>query len=99
MDMLYEKIHNILTAMQIECTEAEVTDFANFALRKLWNQYEKECMDQRVVIENQVKELQIVIPNGTVGKEYETLFKIPTDLVDDFWLEGLENSGLTCTIA
>ncbi len=99
MDMLYEKIHNILTAMQIECTEAEVTDFANFALRKSWNQYEKECMDQRVVIENQVKELQIVIPNGTVGKEYETLFKIPTDLVDDFWLEGLENSGLTCTIA
>ena len=99
MDILNEKIYNVLAAMQIECTEAEVNDFASFVLRKLWGQYEKECMDQRIIIENQVKNLQIAIPNGTVGKEYETLFKIPSDLVDDFWLEGLEDSGLACTVA
>ena len=78
----------------VVCSDAEVEEFAEHLLRKLWNEYEQECMDQRVIIENQVKDLPIVIPNGTVGNAYEALFNFPEGLVESFWIEGAEKIGL-----
>ena len=86
-----------LKELAIECTEAESKDFAEWGLKRMWNDYIKDCMDKRVVIENRVKDLPIVIPNATVGKEYKTTFNLPSDLVDDAWIEGLEATGLSCT--
>ena len=74
----------------VVCSDAEVEEFAEHLLRKLWNEYEQECMDQRVIIENQVKDLPIVIPNGTVGKAYDALFNFAEGLVESVWLEGAE---------
>ncbi len=83
-----------LKSLDIDCTDAVFEDFANRILKKMWNEYDKEIMDERVIIENKVNELPISIPNGTVGKEYEIQFSIPMDLVDDYWLEGVEQTGL-----
>lgn len=87
-----------LSNLMIDCTDAEIEDFVTRTLKKLWNDYNQECMDERVVIENKVKELPIVIPNGTVGKEYKATFSIPSDLVIDYWLEGLDKTDLVYTI-
>ena len=91
---LKDRLHNLL----IECSDEEVEVFKTWMLRRMWDEYAKEYMDKRVVIENAVNDLPIKIPNGTVGKEYNTSFDIPNNLVKDFWIEGLENTGLKFTV-
>lgn len=92
------EIKNILDNLLIKCTDAEVEDFTTWTIKYLWNLYDKECMDLRILMENKVKELPIVIPNGTVGKEYNATFSIPSELVIDYWLDGLDKVGLTYEI-
>ena len=78
----------------IDCTDARIEDFSQWIVKKLWNEYDKEYMDRRVIIENQIKELPIVIPNGTVGKEYTSTIRLPENIVEEYWIEGLEAIGL-----
>lgn len=78
----------------IDCTDARIEDFSQWIVKKLWNEYDKEYMDRRIIIENQIKELPIVIPNGTVGKEYTSTIRLPEDIVEEYWIEGLEAIGL-----
>ena len=94
-----EDFKSKLTALSINCSDSVFKDFVNWALLKLWNEYDKETMDERIIIENKVNELSINIPNGTVGKEYNCSFVIPKELVEDFWIEGLDAIGLSYTIA
>ena len=86
-----DKLHNLL----IDCTDAEVEDFSSWIVKRMWNEYDKECMDLKVMRQNQVNDLPITIPNGTVGKEYCVSFSIPTDIVVQYWLEGIEQIGLS----
>lgn len=83
-----------LSNLMIECSDARFEDFTQWVVKKLWNEYDKEYMDKRVIIENQIKELPIVIPNGTVGKEYSATIRLPEDVVEDYWLDGLDEIGL-----
>ncbi len=83
-----------LSNLMIDCTDARIEDFSQWIVKKLWNEYDKEYMDRRVVIENQINELPIVIPNGTVGKEYTSTIRLPEDIVEEYWIEGLEAIGL-----
>lgn len=94
-----EKLLTLFEKLGIECSEPEMDDFAAKTMHRLWNEYVRECMDQMKIIENQVNELQITIPNGTVGKEYEIAFVIPKELVNDYWIDGLEVTGLKYIIA
>ena len=91
---LKDRLNNLL----IDCTDAEVEDFTTWTIKYLWNLYDKECMDLRILMENKVKELPIAIPNGTAGKEYNAKFSIPSELVIDYWLDGLDKVGLTYEI-
>lgn len=94
-----DEIQRLFEKLGIECSEPEMDDFVAKTMHRLWNEYKKDCMDQMRIIENQVNELQITIPNGTVGKEYEITFVISKELVNDYWIDGLETTGLKYTIA
>lgn len=83
-----------LSNLMIECSDARFEDFTQWIVKKLWNEYDKDCMDKRVIIENQIKELPIVIPNGTVGKDYSATIRLPEDIIEDYWLDGLDDIGL-----
>ncbi len=83
-----------LSNLMIEFSDARFEDFTQWMVKKLWNEYDKEYMDKRLIIENRIKELPIVIPNGTVGKEYSTTIRLPEDIIEDYWLDGLEACGL-----
>ena len=83
-----------LSNLMIECSDARFEDFTQWIVKKLQNEYDKDCMDKRVIIENQIKELPIVIPNGTVGKEYSATIRLPEDVIEDYWLDGLDDIGL-----
>ena len=83
-----------LSNLMVECSDARFEDFTQWIVKKLWNEYDKEYMDKRVIIENRIKELPIVIPNGTVGKNYSATIRLPEDIIEDYWLDGLDNIGL-----
>ena len=87
---LKDRLSNLL----IDCTDVRLEDFSNWIVNKLWKEYDKEYMDKRLMIENQIKELPIVIPNGTVGKEYSATIRLPEDVIEDYWLDGLDGIGL-----
>jgi serine/threonine protein phosphatase PrpC len=83
-----------LSNLMIECSDVRFEDFNQWIVKKLWSEYDKEYMDKRLIIENKIKELPIVIPNGTVGKEYKATIRLPEDIIEDYWLDGLDKIGL-----
>ena len=87
-----------MKVLQINCTDAEFEDFISRTINKLWNEYENDCMDERIIIKNKIESLSISIPNGTVGKAYQATFAIPRDLVEDYWIEGVGEAGLSYEI-
>lgn len=87
-----------LKSLNINYSEAEYEDFILRSLKRLWNEYTKECMDESIIFKNKVEALPITIPNGTVGKDYKSSFLFPGELVDDYWIEGLNETGLNYSI-
>lgn len=72
--------------------------FLDWAVGTLWKTFKEERMNQRLVIENQIRHLGLRFPNGTVKKGYKTEFHLPVELISDIWLEGAEEAGLELKI-
>lgn len=68
--------------------------FLNWTISQLWNKFKEERMNQRLIIENEIKSLGLRFPNGTVKKEYSTCFELPTDIISNVELVGAEELGL-----
>lgn len=73
--------------------------FLNRTISRLWSNYKEERMNQRLMIENEIKALGIRLPNGTVKKEYAASFKLPAEKISGVTLDGAGELGLgfTCT--
>jgi hypothetical protein len=92
------KINELFEKHGIVASDAQTEDFEKWLVKTMWSNYNDEKMNLRIVIENKIKSLGLRFSNGTVGKEFSAQLSIPNDLIDDAWIEGLENLGLTCTI-
>lgn len=77
--------------------ESEKGAFVNWAVRSLWNQFVSERMNERIVIENEIKALGIRFPNGTVKKDYNVWFELPVEKISGVILEGTDDLGLKLT--
>ena len=77
---------------------AEKERFLGWAIKSLINTYKEERMNQRILIENEVKQLGLRFPNGTVKQDYSHSFPLPTDKIYDIQLEGAEKVGLTFAV-
>lgn len=51
-------------------------------------------MNKRLIIENEIKNIGIRLPNGTVNKKYLTSFNLPAAKISGVALEGAERLGL-----
>lgn len=51
-------------------------------------------MNQRLIIENEIRSLGLRFPNGTIGKAYSCEFQLPLDKISDVVIEGVEDLGL-----
>ena len=51
-------------------------------------------MNQRILIENDIRRLGIRLPNGTVGKEYSASFRLPAESISGVALDGADELGL-----
>lgn len=73
-----------------------MSDFINWMVRDAWNRYQKYVMEQRTIIDNEIKALSLKISNATKGKEYcSENIQLPSDKVTDVVsIEGLDEIGL-----
>lgn len=55
-------------------------------------------MNQRIMIENEIRQLGLRFPNGTVKKDYAVSFELPTDKISDIELIGAEELGLVLAV-
>lgn len=55
-------------------------------------------MNQRIMIENEIRQLGLRFPNGTVKKDYSVSFELPTDKISDIELIGAEELGLVLAV-
>lgn len=85
---------SVLEQTGVCCTRDEWNQFKDFVLRRLWNDYNNDYMDKRIIAQNQLNELLISIPNGTVGREYKVAFSVPKEVVEVITLDGLGGTGL-----
>lgn len=76
-------------------SSADKESFLNWAISSLWNTFKEERMNQRIMIENEIRQLGLRFPNGTVKKEYSYSFRLPTDKIDVIELSGIDELGLT----
>lgn len=84
----------ILEKIGVKATDEEYEDFENRLIKKLWGEYNAECMEQATIIKNKIDASDITFPNGTVNKEYKITVNISKEDVDDYWFEGLGAIGL-----
>ncbi len=68
--------------------------FMNWTIGRSWNAYKKNRMNQRLIIENEIKKQGIRFPNGTVQKQYQTRFNLPVDKISNVEIVGVEELGL-----
>ena len=79
--------------------EADKEQFINWAVGYLWNSFKEERMNQRIVIENEIRQLGLRFPNGTVKKDYHIEFLLPADKISDVELVGADEIGLSFTMS
>lgn len=79
-------------------SSADKESFVNWAISSLWSKFKEERMNQRIMIENEVRQLGLRFPNGTVKKEYTVLFELPVDKISDIELVGAEELGLILAV-
>ncbi len=92
---LADRLVDALAARKISTNRPEALDFIDWMLKRSWADYQKDCMDIRIIIMNRINGLDIAIANGTKGKPYASApIKLPTDIAFDYQFEGLEEIGL-----
>ena len=103
---LYRLGSRIFGRLGIKASEEQNADFLNRSSKDMWKEYTESRTQKRTVIENEIRPLNIRLPNGTVGREYKFEFRLPAGKVKMFRLKGLEDLGLkwrtdgqcTCTV-
>lgn len=80
-------------------TACDKESFIDWAIASLWNSFKEERMNQRVMIENEIRQLGLRFPNGTVKKDYCACFTLPVDKISDIELVGAEELDLLFAVA
>lgn len=75
-------------------SEKRYDDLKRFISGRLISDYNDYIMNKEIVAKNKVNALDIVLPNAKVGDYYSQLLKIEDDDIVEYWIEGLEKTGL-----
>ncbi|MDE6692250.1 MAG: protein phosphatase 2C domain-containing protein, partial [Muribaculaceae bacterium] len=68
--------------------------FLDWTVGSLWDTFRNERMNKRIMIETEMRQKGLRLPNGTVKKEYRAFFRLPVDEISDVELEGADELGL-----
>lgn len=89
----------ILKAAQKAATEADLplNSFLDWLFRDMANKYKEERMNNRLILENEIKSLHLRFPNGTVNKPYNARIDIPENIlvkIKELGMSGEKELGL-----
>ncbi len=80
-------------------SDLRINDIREFFSEKLYNEYNTWFMNKEVVIQNKINSFDnLILPNAKVTEEYYKLIKIEDSDIDEYWVEGLEGTGLTISL-
>lgn len=74
--------------------KSDKDNFIDWAVSQLWDTFKEERMNQRLVIENEIKNLGIRFSNGTVKKDYSTSFELPMYKISNVEIVDADKLGL-----
>ncbi|MDE6410289.1 MAG: protein phosphatase 2C domain-containing protein [Muribaculaceae bacterium] len=77
--------------------ERDKQPFLEWVIKELWDKFKEERMEKRLRIENEIRQLGIRFPNGTVNEDYSVSFSLPSEKISNVTLEGVEEIGLLFT--
>lgn len=75
------------------------TAFIRWTVNSMWDNYRNERMNQKLIIDNEIRNLGLRFANGTVKKDYCTLFRLPLDKISKPEIVGAEELGLLFAIS
>lgn len=81
-------IDNAIKNLRIPVSQK--VSFINWAVNSLWKDFKNEKMNQKLIIENEIKNLNIRLPNGTVKKPYQANFLFPVEANNVELINGQE---------
>ena len=80
-------------------SDLRINDIREFFSEKLYNEYNTWFMNKEVVIQNKINSFDnLILPNAKVTEEYYKLIKIEDSDIDEYWVEGLEGTGLIISL-
>lgn len=92
-------VSTILDKFGLSASLAQADDFERWLVTEAWNKYNDSRMNKRIIVENEIKNLALRLPNGTVRKDYSASIEIPYGLVEEVWVEGCEDLGLRFAVS
>lgn len=91
-----QRIEELIDTICHSASEELKTRFFKSTISNQWNQF---MSDIRTLMETAVNDVSIFIPNGSSKKSYQATVPFDVEGVTEFSLEGLDETGLKCTIA
>ncbi len=80
---------------QGKISNEEMMSMKNFIVENIYKLFQKHCMDKELIIKNRINAISIKLQNAKVGEYYiSTPILLNDEDVLDYWIEGLENTGL-----
>ncbi|MDE6682935.1 MAG: protein phosphatase 2C domain-containing protein, partial [Muribaculaceae bacterium] len=93
-----EAVRKLDKAMELSgVPESDKQPFLEWVIKELWDKFKEERMEKRLRIENEIRQLGIRFPNGTVKEDYSVSFSLPSEKISNVLLEGVEEIGLLFT--
>ena len=89
--MIWDLIKDAFSEREFVSLEEE-KDFTRFFVERLFNDYNDNYMANETKYKTLINDLEITLPNGTVGKDYAASFIIPTDIATITTIERTESS-------
>lgn len=84
-------IANLLKALGVSISEAEIDDFERWLIKKAWKEYNEEKQESANEAARRVRQAYVPLPPAVVGKPYSTpKFELP----DEAYAYGYEFVGL-----
>ena len=93
-DGLRQRVTKALTVHGHCPDEAQLEKFETWLIRRMWNEYQTELMDQLIIARNDLNRINMKFPNGRQGMSYSHTIQVNPEVFECHEVKGLAGSGL-----
>ncbi|MDE6669965.1 MAG: protein phosphatase 2C domain-containing protein [Muribaculaceae bacterium] len=93
-DGLRQRVAKALTVNGHTPDDNELDKFETWLIRRMWNEYQTELMDQRILARNELNKVNLKFPNGRQGTPYKHTVHVDPSVFKCVETSGLSDTGL-----